>query len=160
MAKAAAKYKIVNRKCRLPKRPRHKRVDPVLGSGGKGKGRNKPSIRGIIKKVMIINPGKPNSANRKCAQVAVKIPGPHGITQKRINVYIPGEYPDGHGLQVNNTVLVRAGGPKDCSGVKYSVVPGVLDAKPVSMRIHGGSRYGASPKKNRAEAAKKAKGGK
>jgi ribosomal protein S12 len=158
MGKAKAKYKRVNKKDRRPKRPRHTRIDPILGNS---KGPSKPFIRGTVTKVMIINSKKPNSANRKCIQAAVTVLWRDGtLKKKRINAYCPGEYPDGHGLQVNNTVLLRAGGPKDCSGVKYSVVPGVLDAKPVSGRINGGSRFGASPKKNREEALKKSQGGK
>ena len=159
MGKARANYKRVNRKNRQPKRPRYTRLDPILGNSGRGK--SKPFIRGTVTKVMIINSKKPNSANRKCIQAAVNVRWRDGrMVEKRINVYVPGEYPNGHNLQTNNTVLIRAGGPKDCSGVQYSVVPGKYDSPPVNERINGGSRYGASPKKNREKALKKLQGGK
>ena len=68
-------------------------------------------------------------------------------TGKEVNVYIPGE---GHNLQEHSIVLVRGGGVKDLSGIRYRVVRGVLDTSGVNGRGHSRSLYGTKkPKKNK-----------
>ncbi|AWN81645.1 30S ribosomal protein S12 [Candidatus Cardinium hertigii] len=66
-------------------------------------------------------------------------------TGKEVNVYIPGE---GHNLQEHSIVLVKGGGVKDLSGIRYRIIRGVLDTGGVNGRRQGRSLYGAKqPKK-------------
>ena len=68
-------------------------------------------------------------------------------TGKEVNVYIPGE---GHNLQEHSIVLVKGGGVKDLSGVRYRTIRGVLDTAGVNGRCQGRSLYGAKqPKKGK-----------
>ena len=76
-----------------------------------------PQMRGIILKLVIRKPRKPNSAQRKCALVKLS-------NGKRVHAYIPGV---GHNLQDHNIVLVQGGGPQDTPGVKYSIIRGKYD---------------------------------
>ena len=76
-----------------------------------------PQMRGIILKLVIRKPRKPNSAQRKCALVKLS-------NGKRVHAYIPGV---GHNLQDHNIVLIQGGGPQDTPGVKYSIIRGKYD---------------------------------
>ena len=84
-------------------------------------------------RVYTTTPRKPNSALRKVARV--RLTNGHTVAS-----YIPGE---GHNLQEHSVVLVRGGGPRDLPGVRYTVVPGSLDAQPVKDRKTKRSKYGA-----------------
>ncbi|KAL1453299.1 hypothetical protein WDU94_007451 [Cyamophila willieti] len=77
----------------------------------------KPFAKGVVLKVLIKKPKKPNSANRKCVLVRLS-------TGKEMVAYIPGE---GHNLQEHNIVLCRVGRVKDLPGVKIRCVRGVYD---------------------------------
>ncbi|WP_339043895.1 30S ribosomal protein S12 [Cardinium endosymbiont of Tipula unca] len=97
-----------------------------------------PQRRGVCTKVYTMKPRKPNSSMKKVARVRL-------TTGKEVNVYIPGE---GHNLQEHSIVLVRGGGVKDLSGIRYRVIRGVLDTSGVSGRGQGRSVYGTKkPKK-------------
>ncbi|TDG94733.1 30S ribosomal protein S12 [Cardinium endosymbiont of Culicoides punctatus] len=97
-----------------------------------------PQRRGVCTKVYTMKPRKPNSSMKKVARVRL-------TTGKEVNVYIPGE---GHNLQEHSIVLVRGGGVKDLSGIRYRVIRGVLDTAGVGGRRQGRSVYGAKrPKK-------------
>lgn len=72
---------------------------------------------GIVLKVLIRKPRKPNSANRKCCRVRLA----NGV---EVIAHIPGE---GHNLQEHHSVLVRGGRTKDLPGVHYKIVRGKLD---------------------------------
>lgn len=74
-----------------------------------------PFKHGIIKKLRIMKPKKPNSANRKITKVTIKSTG------RDINCYIPGR---GHTLILHNDVLVRGGRVKDLPGIRYHLVKG------------------------------------
>ncbi|WP_109997087.1 30S ribosomal protein S12 [Candidatus Cardinium hertigii] len=97
-----------------------------------------PQRRGVCTKVYTLKPRKPNSSMKKVARVRL-------TTGKEVNVYIPGE---GHNLQEHSIVLVKGGGVKDLSGIRYRIIRGVLDTGGVNGRRQGRSLYGAKqPKK-------------
>jgi len=99
-----------------------------------------PQRRGVCTKVYTMKPRKPNSSMKKVARVRL-------TTGKEVNVYIPGE---GHNLQEHSIVLVKGGGVKDLSGIRYRVIRGVLDTAGVNGRKQGRSLYGAKKgKKNK-----------
>ncbi|KAM7382817.1 hypothetical protein PAMP_002524 [Pampus punctatissimus] len=89
-------------------KPPHKHVGATFG---------RPQLKAVILKTMIRKPKKPNSANRKCAQVRLS-------NGKEVVVFIPGE---GHNLQEHNIVLVQGGRTQDLPGVKLTVVRGKYD---------------------------------
>ena len=92
-----------------------------------------PQRRGVCTRVFTTTPKKPNSALRKMARVRL-------TTGIEVTAYVPGE---GHTLQEHSIVLVRGGRIKDCPGVRYHIVRGVLDATGVSDRKQALSKYGA-----------------
>lgn len=96
-----------------------------------------PQKRGVCVKVYTMKPRKPNSSMKKVTRVRL-------TTGKEVNVYIPGE---GHNLQEHSIVLVRGGGVKDLSGIRYRVIRGVLDTAGVAGRCQGRSVYGAKKAK-------------
>jgi small subunit ribosomal protein S12 len=91
-----------------------------------------PQKRGVVVKIAVVNPKKPNSANRKIARVRL-------TTGKVVSAYIPGEY-SAQKIQEHSNVLVQGGRAKDLPGVKYTIVMGALDTM-------GGSpgRYAGGP---------------
>ncbi|KRZ75716.1 28S ribosomal protein S12, mitochondrial [Trichinella papuae] len=80
-----------------------------------------PQMRGVVLKVLIKKPKKPNSANRKCVLVRLS-------NGKETVAWIPGE---GHNLQEHSQVLVEGGRKPDLVGVKIRVMRGKLDCAPV-----------------------------
>ena len=92
-----------------------------------------PQRRGVCTRVYTTTPKKPNSALRKMARVRL-------TTGTEVTAYITGE---GNNLQEHSIVLVRGGRVKDCPGVRYHIIRGVLDASGVSERRQGRSKYGA-----------------
>jgi small subunit ribosomal protein S12 len=61
-----------------------------------------------------------------------------------VTAYIPGMK---HNLQEHSVVLLRGGRVKDLTGVRYTIVRGVLDAGGVDARRQGRSLYGAKKPK-------------
>lgn len=96
-----------------------------------------PFKRGVCVKVTTTTPRKPNSALRKIARVRL-------TNGQEVTAYIPGE---GHNLQEHSVVLIQGGGPKDLSGVRYTVVRGKLDTAGVEGRRRGRSKFGAKKPK-------------
>jgi len=92
-----------------------------------------PHKKGICQRVFVTTPKKPNSAQRKATKVWL------GSTGEYTNVYIPGI---GHNLQKFSTVLIRGGRVKDLPGMRYKVIRGKFDAKPVHSRRQSRSKYG------------------
>ena len=90
-----------------------------------------PQKKGICLNVFIKKPKKPNSAQRKIAKVLLR-------NKNIVNVYIPGE---GHNLQEHSTVLIQGGRRKDLPGIRYKVIRGVFDCKPVTNRRTSRSKY-------------------
>jgi small subunit ribosomal protein S12 len=68
-----------------------------------------PQRKGVVTRLIIATPKKPNSAKRKVARVKL-------TTGKSLMAYIQGE---GHNLQEHSVVLVRGGRTKDLPGVGY-----------------------------------------
>ncbi len=96
-----------------------------------------PFKRGVCTKVSTTTPKKPNSALRKIARVRLT----NGL---EVTAYIPGM---GHNLQEHSVVVIRGGRVKDLTGVRYTIVRGVLDASGVDKRKKSRSRYGAKKPK-------------
>jgi small subunit ribosomal protein S12 len=91
----------------------------------------------MCKKVGVLNPMKPNSANRAYARVILK-------NKKEVTVSIPGEK---HNLREYSSVLICGGGAKDLPGVKYHVIRGKGDSEGVKNRKQGRSLYGTKLEK-------------
>ncbi|NTV22362.1 MAG: 30S ribosomal protein S12 [Candidatus Yonathbacteria bacterium] len=96
-----------------------------------------PFKRGVCTKVTTTTPKKPNSALRKIARVRLT----NGL---EVTAYVPGM---GHNLQEHSVVVLRGGRVKDLTGVRYTIVRGVLDASGVDKRRKSRSRYGAKKPK-------------
>ena len=79
-----------------------------------------PFGRGLVVRVCIMNPKKPNSAMRHVAKVRL-------YNKPRVTARIPGS---GFGVVKFNRVLVRGGRANDLPGVGYSLVRGVYDFSP------------------------------
>jgi small subunit ribosomal protein S12 len=97
---------------------RRSRVAPFEGS---------PQRKGMIYKIAIMTPRKPNSAKRTFAKVYVN------INKKKIFAKIPGI--GEHGLQKHSNVLIRGHGPKDTPGINYHLIRGLYDFS--KLEIHG-----------------------
>lgn len=78
---------------------------------------NCPQKRGVVSKLRIVTPKKPNSARRKIARVRLS-------TKYTVSTKIIGQ---GHNLQSYSHVLVRGGRANDLPGVRYTLIKGVLD---------------------------------
>ncbi|GME75720.1 unnamed protein product [[Candida] boidinii] len=92
-----------------------------------------PIKKGVIVRVMILKPKKPNSAQRKAARVRL-------TNGKVVSAYIPGI---GHNAQEHSVVYVRGGRSQDLPGVKYHLIRGALDLSGVANRKTSRSKYGA-----------------
>jgi small subunit ribosomal protein S12 len=78
-----------------------------------------PVRKGIVYKIAVMSPRKPNSAKRTFAKIKIN------INQKKIFAKIPGI--GDHYLQAHSVVLVRGHGPKDSPGINYHLIRGVYD---------------------------------
>lgn len=96
-----------------------------------------PFKKGVVLRVMVVKPKKPNSALRKCCRVRLS-------NGKVISALIPGE---GHNLSEHNIVLVRGGRVQDTPGIKYHLVRGALDLAGVANRQTSRSKYGVKKPK-------------
>ncbi|VVF13547.1 apicoplast ribosomal protein S12 (apicoplast) [Hepatocystis sp. ex Piliocolobus tephrosceles] len=95
-----------------------------------------PQKKGIVLKILIKTPKKPNSALRKVAKIKL-------ANNKELLAYIPGE---GKSIQEHNFVLIKGGRVKDLPGIKYKIIRGSLDSIGVLNRKKSRSKYGT--KKN------------
>jgi small subunit ribosomal protein S12 len=96
--------------------------------------RNCPAAKGLVVRVCIMNPKKPNSAMRHVAKVKL-------YRKPRVTARIPGQ---GFGVSKFNRVLVRGGRANDLPGVGYSLVRGVYDFSPLMGKKKSRSFYGVS----------------
>ena len=96
-----------------------------------------PQNKGDCTRVSIMNPKKPNSANRKYARVRLS----NGF---EVTAYIGGE---GHNLQEHSVVMIRGGRVKDLPGVRYHIIRGTRDCAGVKDRKQGRSLYGTKKPK-------------
>lgn len=94
---------------------------------------NCPIKKGVVMRVMILKPKKPNSAQRKAARVRL-------TNGEIVSAYIPGI---GHNCQEHSVVYVRGGRSQDLPGVKYHLVRGAMDLAGVANRATSRSKYGA-----------------
>ena len=92
-----------------------------------------PQKKGVCERVTTVSPKKPNSAVRKVAKVWLP------SNKLKTFCYIPGI---GHTLQKFSTVLIRGGRVKDIPGMRYQIIRGKFDARPVWSRRKSLSLYG------------------
>lgn len=78
-----------------------------------------PHRKGVIYKIAVMSPRKPNSARRTFAKVRLL------FNDKKIFAKIPGI--GEHYLQTHSIVLVRGHGPKDSPGINYHLIRGLCD---------------------------------
>ncbi len=109
-----------------------------------------PQLSGVVLKIWVIKPRKPNSGHRKMARVLLS----NGI---QVTAGIPGQGLGG--VQEHSRVLIRGGRTKDVVGVKYQIVRGALDCtgenvdnfRPsksmTGLRLNSRSKYGSKKPK-------------
>jgi small subunit ribosomal protein S12 len=127
-----ATFRTINQSIRAKRVPKKqvKSKSPLLETS--------PQRKGVVTRLIIAKPKKPNSAKRKVARVKL-------TTGSSLMAYIQGE---GHNLQEHSVVLVRGGRTKDLPGVAYKLVRGALDFNGVVNRATSRSKYGVKkPKK-------------
>ena len=98
-----------------------------------------PQKKAVVLRVFEKTPRKPNSALRKVARVKLT------STKKDTWAYIPGMTPDGQPFQrlvKFSQVLIRGGRTKDLPGLKYKIIHGKLDLKPLVTRRTALSKFG------------------
>jgi len=78
-----------------------------------------PHRKGVIYKIAVMSPRKPNSARRTFAKVRLL------VNDKRLFAKIPGI--GEHFLQTHSIVFVRGHGPKDSPGINYHLIRGLCD---------------------------------
>lgn len=95
-----------------------------------------PQKKGVVSKIRIVSPKKPNSARRKVARIRLS-------NNMFVTAKIRGQ---GHNLQAYSTVLVCGGRANDLPGVRYSIIKGVFDFnwKEDYKRSRARSKYGIS----------------
>lgn len=98
--------------------------------------RGAPHRKGVVYKIAVITPRKPNSAKRTIAKVKLN------FNDKRIFAKIPGQ--GEHFLQAHSVVLVRGHGPKDTPGVNYHLIRGLFDFERIELfgRRNRRSKFG------------------
>jgi small subunit ribosomal protein S12 len=95
-----------------------------------------PQKKGVVQRVRIQTPRKPNSARRQVVKLK--------LTTGRFTVsYIPGS---GHTLKKHSTVIIRAGGARDLPGVYSVCIRGLKDLKGLMHKKRRRSIYGVSKK--------------
>lgn len=93
-----------------------------------------PQIKGIIVRIRIATPKKPNSARRPVCRVM--------LTKNR-NKYCVAHIPGGkHTLRKHSVVLFSGVGARDLPGVNYSCIKGVLDFTNTGGKNRRRSIYG------------------
>lgn len=97
------------RGCRKPQRRKTKA--PAL--------KGNPQLRGTVIQVRVMEPKKPNSANRRVARVRLS----NGLI---VTAYDPGEKSN---IAEHANVLIRGGRVKDLPGVRYHIVRGWGDSQ-------------------------------
>ena len=106
------------------KRFSKKKKNPILGF--------RPQIKGVVIKVRITTPRKPNSARRPVAKILLS-------NGKQRVAHIPGK---GHNLRKHSEVLISGVGARDLPGVHFSCIRGVYDLSSVNSKLRRRSIYG------------------
>jgi small subunit ribosomal protein S12 len=91
-----------------------------------------PQLRGIIMRLRIVTPKKPNSARRPAAKTFLS-------NDRYVVAHIPGI---GHNLRKHSETLIRGGGARDLPGVRYSCVRGAYGLSGVLGKLKRRSIYG------------------
>lgn len=94
-----------------------------------------PQRRGIILRLRLVTPRKPNSARRPVAKITL-------TTKKKVLAHIPGY---GHTLRRHSRTLVCGVGARDLPYVSYTCMRGVYDFTPLYSKVRRRSIY-ANPK--------------
>lgn len=124
-----------NQLLRNSRKPRFRRPKLLALEGA-------PQRRGVIYKLAIMTPRKPNSAKRKIAKIRLF------FNNKKVFANIPGI---GHNLHEYSVVIVRGGSARDLPGVNYTLVRGLLDFsfREHFERVKSRSKYGIKRKDSR-----------
>jgi small subunit ribosomal protein S12 len=93
-----------------------------------------PHARGLVVRVCIMNPKKPNSAMRHVAKLRL-------YRRPRVTARIPGR---GFGVSKFNRALARGGRANDLPGVGYSLARGACDFAPLFGKVRRRSFYGVT----------------
>lgn len=95
-----------------------------------------PMRKGVVYRIAVMTPRKPNSAKRTFAKVTVV------HSNKRVFAKIPGI--GQHFLQNHSVVMVRGYGPKDSPGINYHLIRGKYDFKRLELygRKNRRSKFG------------------
>jgi small subunit ribosomal protein S12 len=107
-----------------------RRLNPILS--------NRPQIKGVVTKVRITTPRKPNSARRPVVKVLLS-------NKKQRVAHIPGKC---HNLRKHSEVLISGVGARDLPGVNFSCIMGVYDLSSVSGKVRRRSIYGVKKADN------------
>jgi small subunit ribosomal protein S12 len=94
--------------------------------------KKQPQIKGVVTKVRITTPRKPNSARRPVAKVLLS-------NRKQRIAHIPGK---GHNLRKHSVVLISGVGARDLPGVHFTCIRGVHDFSPLLDKARRRSIYG------------------
>lgn len=105
-----------------------------------------PQKRGVVLRLYIVKPKKPNSAQRRVVRVRLT----NGL---EVTAYDPGE---GTNLSEHSVVLIRGGRVKDLPGVRYHVIRGAENSDGViegrdNPRKKSRSKYGTPRPKQSKE---------
>jgi small subunit ribosomal protein S12 len=91
-----------------------------------------PQKKGIVKRVRIQTPRKPNSARRQVVKLI--------LSKKFYTVaFVPGK---GHTLKRYSRVLIRGGGARDLPGIYATCIRGLFDLKGLVYKTKRRSIYG------------------
>lgn len=91
-----------------------------------------PQRRGLVIRVRVATPRKPNSARRPVAKAL--------ITSGRKTIsHIPGK---GHSLRRYSKILIHGVGARDLPGINYTCIRGHLDFEPLRSKTKRRSIYG------------------
>lgn len=91
-----------------------------------------PQKRGVVLRLRICTPRKPNSARRPVVKVKLS-------TKKKALAHIPGS---GHNLRRHSKTLICGVGARDLPVVNYSCLRGVYDFSPLFSKKRRRSIYG------------------
>ena len=91
-----------------------------------------PQKKGVVLRLRICTPRKPNSARRPAVKLKLS-------TKKRALAHIPGS---GHNLRKFSKVLVNGNAARDLPVVNYSCIRGVFDFAPLFGKKRRRSVYG------------------
>ncbi len=91
-----------------------------------------PQRRGMVLRLRVCTPRKPNSARRPTVKAWIS-------TKKKLLAKIPGS---GHNLRRHSKILIRGNGYRDVPVVNYTCIRGKLDFEPLYLAKTRRSIYG------------------